>query len=111
MRELKKRILNYYNEYLLNDDSAGYIAAMKEMKMDTNDVALHAGFARSNVSDEEAVEGWLKLWDRYNMDPLIMADLQTASSNLKSTFSEDDWQRLKALKREVIQSRSREREI
>jgi DNA primase len=111
MRELKKRILGCYNEYLVNNDSAEYFAAMKGMEMDTNDVTLHAGFARSNVSDKEAAEGWLKLWDRYNMDPLIMADLQTASSNLKSTFSENDWQRLKALKREVIQNRSMEKEI
>ncbi|MDR3187253.1 MAG: DNA primase, partial [Holosporaceae bacterium] len=95
MRELKKRILDCYNEYLANNDSTEYLAAMRGMKMDTNDVALHAGFSLSDASDDEAVEGWMKLWGRYNMDPLIMTDLQSASSNLKSSFSEDDWQRLR----------------
>ncbi|MDR2067737.1 MAG: DNA primase [Holosporaceae bacterium] len=111
MRELKKRILNHYDVYLSNSDSAKYLAAMREMKMDIDDIALHASFAQSSVSDEEAVEGWSKLWARYNMDPLIMADLQAASSNLKSTFSENDWQRLKALKSEAIQNRGRKNSL
>ena len=111
MCELKKRILENYSRYVVDNDSEKYTVSMRNIEVDTKDITLHAGFSRLSVSDEEALEGWLKLWNRYNIDPLIMADLQMASSNLKSTFSENDWQRLKTLKKESIHNKTKEQEI
>jgi hypothetical protein len=66
------------------------------------DAELHAGFASKNVGDEEALRGWLMMCEKYFSAPIIAEDLQKASSSLKSTFSEHDWQRLKALKKELL---------
>ncbi|MDR0555610.1 MAG: DNA primase, partial [Holosporaceae bacterium] len=101
IRKLKERILDCYEQ-----GWETYVATMallkKEHEADFLDVELHAKFACADATDEEAAHGWLELVDKYLADPLMIADLQTATSNLKSTFSEDDWQRFRALKQELI---------
>lgn len=107
LNELKKRILSIYEEY--KDSIDKYISEVEKIrkeKADLNkDVRLHAAFTDESVSDAEAVDGWLKLWERYTAAPSVSLDLQNAASSLKSTFSEMDWQRLKALKQEAILNR------
>ncbi|MDR2158428.1 MAG: DNA primase [Holosporaceae bacterium] len=114
MQNLKSRLLNCYENYL-NGDVEKYVAGIALLKSesaaDIKDVELHAKFAAADVSDEEAAEGWFNLANKYSADHLIAADLQTAASSLKSTFSENDWQRLKALKHEIILGRAQKREI
>jgi hypothetical protein len=97
--------LDCYADYQ-NGETEKYVAAIlalkKEVDMDVKDAELHARFSGENSTDEEAAEGWFKLMDKYLSEPIVAADLQTAASSLKSTFSESDWQRLKALKQEII---------
>ncbi|MDR2766329.1 MAG: DNA primase [Holosporaceae bacterium] len=109
LRKLRERILGHYEEYVVTNDSRRYSAEMAKLKADMKDTELPVEAMAPEADYEEAVAGWMRLWDRYNMDPLILEDLQMASSSLKSTFSEDDWQRLKALKKEAILNRSKMR--
>ncbi|MDR0632288.1 MAG: DNA primase [Holosporaceae bacterium] len=105
MQRLKSKILDCYEDYR-NGETEKYVAAIsslkKEMEMEIKDAELHARFSGENSTDDEAVEGLAKLMDKYLAEPIVAADLQTATSSLKSTFSESDWQRLKALKQEII---------
>ncbi|MDR2781770.1 MAG: DNA primase [Holosporaceae bacterium] len=105
MKVLKDRILDCYEDYL-NGNMEKYdediLSIKNTVRMNLKNVELHASFSSEKASDDEAIDGWLKMIDRYYSEPIIAADLQTAASSLKSTFSERDWQRLKALKQEVI---------
>jgi DNA primase len=105
MRELKNRILDCYWD-CLNGDREKYVETIATLKnavhSDLKSVELHAAFANEKASDEDALNGWFKMIDRYHSDPMVAVDLQTAVSSLKSTFSENDWLRLKALKQEII---------
>jgi hypothetical protein len=75
------------------------------------DIELHAKFLSENASDDEAVEGWFRLMNKYYAEPMIAVDLQMAASSLESSFSENDWRRLKALKQEAISNRTKKQEI
>ncbi|MDR2646162.1 MAG: DNA primase [Holosporaceae bacterium] len=113
MQKLKKRILDCYSHHSEDmEKCAAAVALLKnEITADIKELELHARFSGENATDEEAVEGWFELMDRYCSEPVINADLQAATSNLKSTFSKDDWQRLKALKQEVISNRTNKRRV
>jgi hypothetical protein len=74
----------------------------KDLESDMKYAELHAKFSRESATNDEAAKGWLELVDRYYCDPAIIADLQIAASSLESSFSEDNWRRLKALKQEAI---------
>ncbi|MDR2724176.1 MAG: DNA primase [Holosporaceae bacterium] len=108
MRELKKHILDCYNHNRSKMEE--YIAAIallkNELAVDIKDVELYAKFSCESVSDEEATTSLSKLMDRYCSEPIVYADLQEATSSLKSSFSKDNWQRLKALKQEIIANRT-----
>ena len=102
-QKLKERILELYN--LLGNNDEKYIAAMKELAIkgyDMQDINLHAPFSSVNATDEEALCGWKKFFKHFSSYPNIDSDLQNAASDLKYSFSQDDWQRLKALKEERI---------
>jgi DNA primase len=113
LQKLKERILDCYN--LHHENIEEYVAAIgllkNEVTVDIKDVAVHAKFSSESVNDDAAMEGWLRLMDKYHLEPNINADLQAATSNLKSTFSKGDWQRLKALKQEVISNRTNKQGI
>ncbi|MCR5225089.1 MAG: DNA primase [Alphaproteobacteria bacterium] len=104
LRELKNQIVDIYEE---NKDSLeNYVAKIKQIREEkadlSEDVKLHAVFTNTETSDDEALKRWLELWERYSTAPSVTLDLQNAASSLKSSFSETDWQRLKALKKEAI---------
>ena len=44
----------------------------------------------------------MKIYETYSLQPEVVKDLQNASSSLKLSFSESDWQRLKSLKTESL---------
>ncbi len=111
---LKDCIINSYDEFaaenfdefvtkmtLLRDDNADRFA----------DIRFEAKFSDPTSSDEEAMIGWNQLMKKYLTEPQIHEDLQKATSSLKCSFSEDDWQRLKALKTEMISDRKKEQEL
>ena len=104
LRELKNQIVDIYEEN--KDNFENYVAKIKQIREEkadlSEDVKLHAVFANTETSDDEALKGWLELWERYSTAPSVTLDLQNAASSLKSSFSETDWQRLKALKKEAI---------
>ncbi|MDR1983041.1 MAG: DNA primase [Holosporaceae bacterium] len=110
MKKLKERILNCYDIYL-SGSADKYESTIAELKSDAvaylMDIELHARFSNENATDDEAVEGWFRLMDKYHTEPMVTADLQMAVSSLKSSFSENDWRRLKALKREAISNRTK----
>ena len=64
------------------------------------DIEAHADFVDRRVSDDVAMKGWSRLLRRYLSDPLLDEDLQKVSNNF--VFSENDWQRLRTLKNEVL---------
>ncbi|MDR0968264.1 MAG: DNA primase [Holosporaceae bacterium] len=114
MRKIKDKIFEAYNNYRLKGEADKYVEAIallkNEFAAEVKDAGLRVKFSRETASDEEAEKGWLKLMDKYLIDPLVAADLQNAAFSLESTFSESDWQRLKALKQEVISNRIDNRE-
>ncbi len=103
MRVLKERILENYANFL-ESGSPNFLESMLQLQdmvdKDFEDVEVHARFVGRNVSDECAVSGWLKLLKRYLSQPLITKDLRKAADSF--VFSEDSWQRLKALKKEML---------
>ncbi len=111
MRELKDRILQYYTEIGSgNMEKFAEFAnnMLAENLVNLKDVNLHAEFVDKDVSDEEAIQGWNRLMMKYLSKPQVNNDLQKVISSLESSFSEDDWQKLKALKAEVISERTKE---
>ncbi|GHU12240.1 hypothetical protein FACS189449_05550 [Alphaproteobacteria bacterium] len=106
MRKLKDRVLDCYNNYYMSGNIEKYASSMSELagSIDdiSKDVALHAYFSSKDVSDDEAINEWCTMCDRYSCDHVIIEDLQNAANRMESTFSDGDWQRLKALKKETL---------
>ena len=103
---LKNSILECYTKFFINGRNEEYIYAIGELKKQIGnfvaDIVLHADFVEENVSDEDAIDGWMKIYETYSLQPEVVKDLQNASSSLKLSFSESDWQRLKSLKTESL---------
>jgi len=103
-KTLQKKIVDCYENFSNNEDE--YIRRMREIKQDIlsieNDVVLHAKFASEESSDDVALQGWNDAIGNFLAQPNLSQDLQSAVSSLQSSFSEDDWLRLKALKKEDI---------
>ncbi len=103
MRVLKERILENYTNFFASD-SDGFSESMLRLQdivdKDFRDVGMHARFVNKEVDDEEAVNGWLKLLQKYLAQPLITRDLKKATTDF--VFSENSWLRLKTLKNEML---------
>lgn len=110
MQRLKEEILSCYEA--CNGNTEEFCKTIEKIRSDNagidSDIVLHAKFANKNAPDDEASQGWISLWERYVSIPSIAADLQKAASSLKSSFSEMDWQRLKALKKEAVSNRRKQ---
>ncbi|MBO4405590.1 MAG: DNA primase [Alphaproteobacteria bacterium] len=108
VRGLKEKILRNYADFA-EEIPQRFIESMVQLQdavsEDFKDVAMHASFADKNVDDNCAFTGWSGLLKKYLSEPLLVRDLQKASSDF--VFSEDSWQRLKALKNEVLNRRKR----
>ncbi|MDR3151720.1 MAG: DNA primase [Holosporaceae bacterium] len=106
MRNLKDNMLEYYGTYYLNGKSEKYAALAcnlaEVLKEQPQDIELHAGFISMDASDDEALSGWRQIYEKYYSDFGIREDLQNAAHRLESSFTESDWQRLRALKKEVL---------
>ncbi|MBO7454036.1 MAG: DNA primase [Alphaproteobacteria bacterium] len=108
MKVLKDKILKNYTDFA-EENPQRFVESMVQLQSITDknfeDVLMHANFADKNVSDDTAFAGWSELLKRHLSEPLLDRDLQKASSNF--VFSEDNWQKLKALKSEVLNRRKR----
>lgn len=106
-RSLQRRIIECYN--IAGTDRELYVQKMQQLRHEfeqmEKDVVLHAKFAMESSSDEVAIAGWNDALNSFLAQPGLAQDLQTAVSSLQSSFSEDDWQRLKALKQEDIKGK------
>ncbi|MDR2681822.1 MAG: DNA primase [Holosporaceae bacterium] len=105
MQELRNKILDYYDMYYLKDEQEKYaaqIGVLAQKLEDAKSVEMHAPFCSKNATDDDALKGWYAICNRYSSDPALKADLQNAASRLEFSFSYDDWQRLKALKKETL---------
>lgn len=106
MNSLKKKIIDIYSNYFVEGEKAAYLDEIKKLQLSVqdliNEVVFYAGFIAKKTSDDEVLNACNKLYERYLSDAEILLDLQNASSSLQSLFSEDNWQRLKALKKEAI---------
>jgi len=103
MRVLKEKILENYTNFF-EDGSPNFLESMLQLQdvvgRDFKYVEMHARFADKDADGEEAVSGWSELLKKYLSRPLITKDLQKAADDFE--FSEDSWQRLKALKNEML---------
>lgn len=108
MKVLKEKILGNYANFA-EESSQKFVESMVQLQdivsENFKDVAMHAGFADKNVADDDAFAGWSELLKKYLSEPLLARDLQKAASDF--VFSEDNWQRLKALKNEVLNRKKR----
>lgn len=108
MKALKEKILKNYTDFA-GENPQKFVESMVQLQdvasKNFGDVLMHASFADKNVADDTALAGWSELLKRHLSEPLLNKDLQKASSNF--VFSEDNWQKLKALKSEVLNRRKR----
>lgn len=108
MKVLKDKILKNYTDFA-GENPQKFVDSIVQLQDVTNknfeDIVMHASFADKSVADDAAFAGWSELLKRYLSEPLLDRDLQKASSNF--VFSEDNWQKLKALKSEILNRRKR----
>ncbi len=106
MQILKEKILESYVNFAEGNPEK-FIDSMERLRdvigKDLEGVVMHASFVNRNVADDEAFSGWSELLKKYLSEPLLIKDLQRASSDF--VFAESNWQRLKALKNEVLNRR------
>lgn len=120
-RKMKEEILHLYDQYYVTgevENGAEAIAALrKKIANVEKEIEIHAKFVKSNNENngkdvqekviEEIVNGWNSFFEKYLSDPAMQEDLQRASVSLQSSFSESDWQRLKALKNNMLFSKTK----
>lgn len=107
MIKLKEEILRIYDVYHMAGKVEEGNRVISELEKDISDVEkdieIHAKFVGKNESSEDKIlSGWNSFFEKYLSVPMITEDLHKASISLQSTFSESDWQRLKALKNSTL---------
>ena len=107
MIKLKEEILRIYDAYHMAGKVEEGNRVISELEKDISDVEkdieIHAKFVGKNESSEDKIlSGWNSFFEKYLSVPMITEDLHKASISLQSTFSESDWQRLKALKNSTL---------
>ncbi|MCX7338780.1 MAG: DNA primase [Alphaproteobacteria bacterium] len=58
----------------------------------------HAPYAAKQTDPRIALEGWLDIWDQTVHRARLKEDLESTYQDVKTSFNDKDWQRLKALK-------------
>lgn len=105
MSKLKNKIVDIYSSYFAVNNEV-YIEEMKKFRDNIfdliNEVTLYANFSSEKINDDDALDRCYKIYEKYLSDSAIAVDLQNASISLESSFSEDNWRRLKALKKESL---------
>lgn len=108
MKKMRDKILKSYYAYA-SESKQMFVDQLAELKKSSEDdfkeASLHASFVDMAASDEEAANGWFKLLSEYLYKPSLDQDLQKTLSDFN--FSESNWQKLKALKKEALLSRGR----
>ncbi|MDR3155535.1 MAG: DNA primase [Holosporaceae bacterium] len=106
LRTQQGKIMECYGKYLANGDRKTYFEHMLILQNNIADfsrnIEIHAKFIGKNSPEEEVINGWHELFRKYSTDLVMIEDLQNATARLKSTFSDNDWLRLKALRKEFF---------
>ena len=114
-KKMKKEIMRIYEQFYIGGEYQKGKEAIQELGNDIasieRDVKMHAKFVgkseKSEVSEDDVISGWYTFFERYKSAPAIAEDLHAASVSLQSSFSEGDWQRLKALKNSTLLDKSK----
>ncbi len=107
-RNLKEKILNYYNEvgYKEFDKFIEYMNLIFNENIGIfTSIDSYSKLIEESISSDKIAVVWNKLFFKYLSITKMNNDLQKAEDSLKYSFSEDDWQRFKALKKEIISDR------
>lgn len=111
MSRLKDDVLRAYEESYMNgklDEYTNCLLGLKEkINLCVMDSHLYTIFSDDNLDDDTAIETWNSMYSHHYTSKEINNDLQMASFALKSSFSDDNWQKLKALKQEAILDRKK----
>lgn len=106
LHDLKDAILDFYAERNLDEMglkdallSKGFEAEMT--KILSPQVLIHGAFAKPIASLEEAREGWREIFNRMQY-ALGKDDLKAAQATLAEEMSENAWNRLKMLKKNIL---------
>ncbi|MDR1334937.1 MAG: hypothetical protein LBJ19_01520, partial [Holosporaceae bacterium] len=106
LKMLQEKIMEYYEKYLTIGDRKAYLDHMFPLQKDVDDFSdnaeMHAKFIGKSSSDKKVIDGWRELYKKYSTNPMMIKDLQNAAIKLGSTFSDNDWLRLRALKKEFL---------
>lgn len=114
-RKMKTEIMRIYDEFYVPGEPQKGEEAISELGKNLasieRDIEIHAKFVgkfeKNGVSEEEVISGWYAFFEKYKSAPAMAEDLHAASVSLQSSFSESDWQRLKALKNGMLQAKSK----
>lgn len=101
MEKIKDKMLEVYNNFY---DKSNFVEKIEEIKNlgILEDDKLTVSLTQKILDDNKIQEAWLAAFEEYFNMPNMRDDLQKAASSLKSTFSHDDWQKFKALKKESV---------
>lgn len=114
-KKMKKEIMRIYEQFYIGGEYQNGKEAIQELGKDIasieRDVKMHAKFVgkseKSEVSEDDVISGWYTFFEKHKSVPAIAKDLHAASVSLQSSFSEGDWQRLKALKNSTLLDKSK----
>ena len=61
-------------------------------------IYVHAPFAGEGTDPAVALERWRELWQRATYQELMKKDLKHSTEDMKTSFDQKAWEKLKALK-------------
>lgn len=98
--DLKQYLLENFHEddksLKLALQTKGFGSILREM-LDKN-LYIHAPFASEETDPTVALARWKELWHRAVYQELMKKDLQNSTENMKTSFDQKAWEKLKALK-------------
>lgn len=114
-REMKAEIMRIYGQFYVSGERQKGEKAILELGKDAvvveRDIEIHAKFVgkfeKNGVPEEDVISGWYAFFEKCKSAPAMAEDLHAASLSLQSSFSESNWQRLKALKSNVLQTKNK----
>lgn len=114
-QKMKKEIMRIYDQFYIAGESQEGAEAIEELSKNIapieREIEIHAKFVgkfeKNGVPEEDVLSGWYAFFEKRRSTPAMAEDLHAASVSLQSSFSENDWQRFKALKNSVLRARNK----
>ncbi len=67
-------------------------------------IYLHAPFAQEGTDSKVALDRWEEIWNRVAWQESVKKDIKNSAENMKASFDEFEWQKMKALKSSLTHS-------